>query len=98
MKIARALLVVTAAVAVSLAAVAGSPGREGARANHVPTLFSLLADNPFLGGQVAPRQYRWVNENTLVFGQFDRPRQPAARALRYIGISVKGTFCAESQP
>jgi hypothetical protein len=98
MKLARAVLVVTAAVAASLAVVAGSPGREGARANHVPTLFTLFADNPFLGGQVAPRQYRWVNENTLLFAQFDRPRQADARALRYVGISVKGTFCAESQP
>jgi hypothetical protein len=98
MKLARALLVVTATLVVSLAVVAGSPGRDAARANHVPTLFTLFADNPFLGGQVAPRQYRWVNENVLIFVQFDRPRQAEARALRYVGMSVKGTFCAESQP
>jgi hypothetical protein len=98
MKLARALLVVTATLVLSLAVVAGSPGPEGARANHVPTLFTFFSDNPFLGGQVAPRQYRWVNESTTIFVQFDRPRQADARALRYVGISVKGTFCAESQP
>jgi hypothetical protein len=98
MKLARALFVVTVTAALALAVVARSPGREGARATHVPTLFTFFSDNPFLGGQVAPRQYRWVNENVLLFAQFDRPRQAEARALRYVGMSMKGTFCAESQP
>jgi hypothetical protein len=98
MRLARALLAVTATAAASLALVAASPGREAARASHIQSLFSFFSDNPFLGGQVAPRQYRWVNENVLLFVQFDRPRQADARALRYIGISTKGTFCAESQP
>src|SRR5215216_5656697 len=67
-------------------------------AKHVPSLFALFGDIPFNGGQVAPRQYRWVNDNVLIFVQFDRPRANEARALRYVGISVKGTFCAEAQP
>jgi hypothetical protein len=72
-------------------------GHVGAT-SHVPSLFALFGDIPFTGGQVAPRQYRWVNDNVLIFVQFDRPRANEARALRYVGISVKGTFCAEAQP
>jgi hypothetical protein len=67
-------------------------------AGHIQSLFGLFADNPFTGGQVAPRQYKWVNNDVLMFVQFDRPRETEARALRYIGMSIKGTFCAEAQP
>jgi hypothetical protein len=66
--------------------------------NQIPALAALFNDNPFLGGQVAPRLYRWVSNEVLIFGQFDRPTAAEARALRYVGISMKGTFCAESQP
>jgi hypothetical protein len=77
---------------------AASPTRQTGLQGHVPSLFALFGDIPFNGGQVAPRQYRWVNDNVLIFVQFDRPRANEARALRYVGISVKGTFCAEAQP
>jgi hypothetical protein len=98
MKLARAVLVIALIAAVSVAAISASPNRETRPASHVQTLFSFFSDNPFLGGQVAPRQYRWVNPSVLIFVQFDRSRQADARALRYIGMSVKGTFCAEAQP
>ena len=58
----------------------------------------MFGVNPFLGGQVAPRFYTWVNDRVLVFMKFDRPRLDEAKALRYIGIGVRGTFCAETQP
>jgi hypothetical protein len=67
-------------------------------AGYIESLFGLFADNPFTGGQVAPRQYKWVNNDVLMFVQFDRPRVTEAQALRYIGMSIKGTFCGESQP
>jgi hypothetical protein len=73
-----------------------SAGSATSDASHVPSLHSAFTDNPFTGGQVAPRSYRWVNERASVFAQFDNPREPTA--LRYVGIGVKGTFCAESQP
>jgi plastocyanin len=72
-----------------------SSGSPSASANHVPSLAALFADKPLIGGQVAPRSYRWVNEQVSIFAQFDRPTSP--RALRYVGISVKGTFCSETQ-
>jgi hypothetical protein len=77
---------------------AAVPAGHAVAGKHVPSLFALFSDIPFTGGQVAPRQYRWVNDNVLIFVQFDRPRANEARALRYVGISVKGTFCAEGQP
>jgi hypothetical protein len=72
--------------------------RPTSAAGHIQSLFGLFTDNPFTGGQVAPRQYRWVNNDVLMFVQFDRSRVTEARALRYIGMSIKGTFCAEAQP
>jgi hypothetical protein len=73
-----------------------SVGASTSAASHVPAFSAAFTDNPFTGGQVAPRSYRWVNERASVFAQFDNPRQPTA--LRYVGIGVNGTFCAESQP
>jgi hypothetical protein len=77
---------------------AQTSARPTKSAGHIQSLFGLFADNPFTGGQVAPRQYRWVNNDVLMFVQFDRPRETEARALRYSGMSIKGTFCAEAQP
>jgi len=87
----RAILAAALAAAALLSA-----GSATLDASHVPSLHSAFADNPFTGGQVAPRSYRWVNERVSVFAQFDNPREPTT--LRYVGIGVKGTFCAESQP
>jgi hypothetical protein len=58
----------------------------------------MFGVNPLLGGQVAPRFYAWVNRDVSVFLQFDRPRLDDAKILRYVGIAVRGTFCAETQP
>jgi hypothetical protein len=86
---------VVLAAAVAVGAPSSSGGVTGA-ASHIQSLFALFQDNPFTGGQVAPRSYRWANERATIFLQFDRTRDP--RALRYAGMSVKGTFCAETQP
>lgn len=65
---------------------------------EIATLAAAFADQPLTGGQTAPRLYRWVNDQVAIFLQFD-DRDPAkATALRYVGISVKGVFCAENQP
>lgn len=61
-------------------------------------LTSLFKDQPLLGGQVAPRIYKWVNENVALFLQFDGPNPQTASTLEYAGIIVKGVFCAEAQP
>lgn len=64
----------------------------------IATLAAAFADQPLTGGQTAPRLYRWVNDKVAVFLQFD-DRDPAkATELRYVGISLKGVFCAENQP
>jgi hypothetical protein len=55
-------------------------------------------DNPLIGGQVAPRLSKWVTEDTFLFLQFDEADSAAATRLRYIGIGVKGVYCAEDQP
>lgn len=62
------------------------------------TLAEQFDDQPLTGGQEAPRLYKWVNDDVALFIQLDDPDPAAATALQYIGVSVKGTFCAESQP
>jgi hypothetical protein len=94
-----ALLGVAAVTAVMAAVAVAGPERNAPTArtsSHVASLALLFSDNVFLGGQVAPRQYRWANRDASLFVQFDRP-PPEAKALRYIGIGVRGTFCAETQ-
>jgi hypothetical protein len=59
---------------------------------------AAFGDNSLTGGQTAPRLYRWVNDRVAVFVQFDERDPAKATALRYIGISVKGVFCAENRP
>jgi hypothetical protein len=98
MKLARTLVVMVAAATVAVAAVTAGLNRQDRQGNYVQTLFSIFTDEPFIGGQVPPREYKWANENVALFVQFDRSRQADARTLRYVGISVKGTFCAQSQP
>jgi plastocyanin len=57
-----------------------------------------FGDEVLTGGQTAPRISRWVNEDVFVFLQLDNPDVAEATAINYIGISVKGVFCAETQP
>ena len=76
------------------------PEPAGSRlsAADIKALAAEFGDNPLTGGQTAPRLYRWVNERVALFLQFDDPDPAKATALRYVGISVKGVFCAEDQP
>jgi plastocyanin len=66
--------------------------------DEIATFAAEFADAPLVGGQVAPRLSRWVTDDVFLFLQFDNPNPAAATALRYIGIGVKGVFCAENQP
>jgi hypothetical protein len=78
--------------------VAAEPVGAPLSTTDIAALAAQFADNPLTGGQTAPRQYRWVNDRVAVFLQFDNPDPGKATALRYIGVSVKGVFCAEDQP
>ena len=55
-------------------------------------------DEVLTGGQSAPRISRWVNESVFVFLQLDNSDVAQATAIRYVGIGIKGVFCAETQP
>ena len=72
----------------------GKPLSKG----EIAALAALFNENPLTGGQEPPRAHKWVNENVSIFLQFDRSNVTEATALRYIGIGVKGVFCAETQP
>jgi plastocyanin len=66
--------------------------------DEVAAFAAEFDDNPLVGGQVAPRLSKWVTDDIFLFLQFDNPNPAEATALRYIGIGVKGVFCAEDQP
>jgi plastocyanin len=65
---------------------------------EIAALAAAFADQPLIGGQVAPRLSRFVSPEVFVFLQFDNPDPAQATALRYVGIGVKSVFCAEAQP
>jgi plastocyanin len=95
-KLSAAVLGLASILALGPPASNGGSAAPARSASHVQSLASLFRENPFTGGQVAPRSYRWATERSTIFVQFDRPTTP--RTLRYVGISVKSTFCAETQP
>lgn len=70
---------------------------NSALSEDVQELVAVFDDEPFTGGQQAPRISKWVNNETL-FLQFDAPRVENASSLRYVGIGVRGTFCNSSRP
>jgi hypothetical protein len=102
MKIRRIAIPVIVAAAAALgsagAATSVAPAGRSLTSNHVKSFAGLFSDNVFLGGQVAPRLYKWVNPNTSIFVQLDSSDPARATSVRYVGIGVKGTFCAETQP
>jgi hypothetical protein len=94
-----ALALVTAAVGGAGAGADADPPRgEPLTPEKIQQLHAMFDDNPLLGGQVPPRRHLWVNRNVSIFVQFDSNDPAVATRMRYIGISVKGVFCAEAQP
>jgi hypothetical protein len=89
-----ALALVTAAVWSSAAPAAA----QSLTPEEIQRLHAMFDDNPLLGGQVPPRRHLWVNRDVSIFVQFDSNDPALATEMRYIGISVKGVFCAEAQP
>jgi hypothetical protein len=66
-------------------------------ADDLETLKGLFDDEVLEGGQVAPRLSKWITPEAFIFVQFDGPPDEAT-AVRYIGVGVKGVFCAEALP
>lgn len=75
-----------------------APPGEQLTSEEIAAVFDLFDDNPLLGGQVPPRRHLWVNDDVSIFVQFNSNNPELATSIRYIGISVKGVFCAEAQP
>jgi plastocyanin len=63
---------------------------------EIAAFLAVFDDEPLTGGQVAPRFSKFVNDDVFLFLQFDSVDAPTE--LRYVGIGVKGVFCAEDQP
>jgi hypothetical protein len=67
-------------------------------ADGVRELAALFDDQPYTGGQTAPRVSKWIGPDSYLFLQFDQFPPEDATEIRYVGVAVKGVFCAEAQP
>jgi hypothetical protein len=74
------------------------PGAGKQASDSIGRLFGIFTDQPLQGGQVAPRIYKQLNDQTLALLQFDKNTAKDATELRYIGIFRKGTYCKSAQP
>ncbi len=66
--------------------------------DDIKKFVAYFNDQPLIGGQVPPRFSKFVNKETFIFLQFDKSNPDEATSLRYVGMGVKGVFCAEAQP
>lgn len=100
----RAIVLILALCLGSLPAAAfasqATPAPTGANltSDELSVLVAQFDDDVLTGGQVAPRFSRWVNDEVFIFLQLDAADPAAATEIRYVGIGVKGVFCAETQP
>jgi plastocyanin len=88
----------TRALAVQGTPVSQEPRGAALTPEQFRALVGMFTDEVLIGGQVPPRISRWVNEEVFVFLQLDAANPAEATEVRYIGIGVKGVFCAETQP
>ena len=51
-----------------------------------------------VGGQIAPRLYKSVNEDVSLMIQLNGTDPATVTDLRYVGLSTRGVFCKEAQP
>lgn len=73
-------------------------GADPLTEDEIPELMTLFNDGILTGGQTPPRFHKWINQDVSIFLQFDSADPAEATALRDVGITVPGTFCASSQP
>lgn len=95
-----ALALVLGLGAVAVRADSATPAPVGAALSKedLTRLLAQFDDDVLTGGQTPPRLSRWVNDDVFMFLQLDNSDPNEATAVRYIGIGVKGVFCAETQP
>jgi hypothetical protein len=66
--------------------------------DDIKKFVAFFNDQPLIGGQMPPRFSKFVNKETFIFLQFDKSNPDEATSLRYIGMGMRGVFCAEAQP
>ncbi|MGH9458083.1 MAG: hypothetical protein ACRD2J_10645, partial [Thermoanaerobaculia bacterium] len=67
-------------------------------AGDLGELVALFDDEPYTGGQTAPRVSKWITPDSYIFLQFDSVPTDQPTEVRYVGVAVKGVYCAEAQP
>lgn len=73
---------------------AGTPMTD----DEVATLKALFDDEAYTGGQSAPRLVKWITPDSYLFVQFDAFDPAEGNVPLFLGLGVKGVFCAEAQP
>lgn len=67
-------------------------------AGEVTALKALFDDEAYVGGQSAPRLVKWITPDSYLFVQFDAFDPAEGTVPLFLGLGVKGVFCAEAQP
>ena len=65
---------------------------------EVAELKALFDDEAYTGGQEAPRLVKWITPDSYLFVQFDAFDPAEGNVPLFLGLGVKGAFCAEAQP
>ena len=66
--------------------------------DEVAELKALFDDEAYVGGQQAPRLVKWITPDSYLFVQFDAFDPAEGNVPLFLGLGVKGVFCAETQP
>jgi hypothetical protein len=75
-----------------------APGAQALTKDEIVKMAGFYSDQLLLGGQVAPRLAKWLNEDVALFIQMDRSDPQQATVLNYVGIYQRGTFSKGRQP
>ncbi len=67
---------------------------------EIQQLMLAFSDNPLKGGQEPwpGHLIKWVNDDTFVLLHFDNDDVSQATQMLWMGLGVRGVFCAEDQP
>lgn len=76
-----------------------APSGDALSQDDVQALVDVFDDEPMVGGQETPKHvFKFVNDEAFIFMHLNDPNPQEAASVDYVGVAVKGVFCAEDQP
>lgn len=76
-----------------------APTGDAITGEDLQELVDVFDDDPLIGGQSTPKHvFKFVNDEAFIFLHLNDPDPQQATSIDYVGVAVKGVFCAEDQP